>query len=255
MKLQKKCAAVVAALATGGLVGATSASATIFDCTKPLTHNLTLTSNSGCPGFGAPGGLVIGADHITINLNGFSMGDTFGEVLSSNGHRFDTIENGSLITQYIPLVLNNVQFFTIRNVQAQGDETGIVLTGGSHNRVVNSIAAKRFGGVALQLVRERDDLLRYDKTLGSPSGCNLTLDQTAGIRLTDNVFGHVAFNGSNRNILTRNQLNAPCSPPYSLPTPGVTGTGNFNVLRRNTIFGGVSLIGFGNVLLHNVFQP
>jgi hypothetical protein len=250
MRLHKKCAVVVAALATGGLVGATSASATIFDCTKPLTHSITLTSNSGCPGLGQPGGLVIGADHITINLNGFNMDDSFGEVLTSNGHRFVTIENGSMFTQGTVMPLKDVHHFTIRNVAVEGDNGGIVLTGGSHNRIVGSSTSTRTGVTELQLIGERGDVLRNDTTYDN---CQIELDHSSRNWIVGNAAGGLVLHNSNHNLVVGNSVGVGCIFPFA--PYGVAGTGNRNVIVNNAFRGAIALTGFGNVLLNNTIQP
>lgn len=260
MSFVKNCAAVAALLAAAGLTGAASAGATLLDCTRPLTHNLTLTEDSACAD-GFSGVLVIGADHITINLNGHSMVEAFGPVITSNGHRSDTIENGGLFTQGTPLPLNNVRFFTIRNVSAGGDIGGIVLMGGSRNRVVNTETSVRFSPeVSLQLIHEHNDLLQHDTT-PTHDGCRVELDQSFHNRLVNDAFGTLTLQGSDGNHIVRNHIvslidpNAPgCSNRFVGPG-GISGTGNFNVIRRNVITGGaISLTGIGNLLLHNDFQ-
>jgi hypothetical protein len=258
MSFQKNCAAVAAVIAIAGLTAAAPAGATLLDCSRPLTHNLTLTEDSSCAG-GISGTLVIGADHVTVNLNGHSLLETFGPVITSSGHRFDTIENGGLFTQGTPMPLNNVRYFTIRNVSAGGDIGGIVLTGGSHNRVINTETSVRFSPeVSLQLVHEREDVLRNDSTPDF-DGCRVELDQSFDNRLENDTFGALILHESNRNRIVRDHIVSAtstglgCSNPFVGPG-GITGTGNFNLVSHNVITGGaISLTGVGNLLLHNEF--
>jgi hypothetical protein len=91
---------------------------------RSLTHNLTLTEDSYCAGGVV---LVIGADHITINLNGYLLGGQFGTIMTSDRHRFVTIEKGRMLAESPALVLNNARHFTIRHLSVEGDDGGIGL--------------------------------------------------------------------------------------------------------------------------------
>ncbi len=260
MRFKSSCAAIAAVVATAGLAGTANANAASLDCGRPLTHDLTLTEDSTC-GDGFSGVLVIGADRITINLNGHSLSETFGPVIASLGHHSVTIENGALFTQGTPLLLNSARFFTIRNISLQGDIGGIVLTGGSRNRVLNTETSISFSPVAsLQLIHEHDDVLRNDTT-PTFDGCRVEIDRSFNNRLESDTFGAISLQGSDGNRIVRNHIvsfidkNRPsCSSPVA-GAGGITGSGSFNVIRRNVITGGaISLTGIGNRLLHNAFQ-
>jgi hypothetical protein len=246
-------------------VGQGSASAAVGDC-PPVTHNLTLTLpiiRGLEPCLSANfAGLSVGANHITINLNGFNLSEPFGPLISSNGHSFVTIENGGLGTQSSPLLLNNSHHFTIRNMHMSGNVGGVVMTDGSYNHLLNSTTAALGPVPSVQLIREHGDVIR-NVTAQFFQGCKIELDQSSGNRIKTSNFGWLILQGSNRNrivgnIITPNDGSTTtplqCALDPAVPG-GVTGTGNQNVIRNNTITGGViALTGFGNRAFFNAFH-
>lgn len=244
----------VALGATAAPAGAATLSGGVIDCSTPLTHSVTLTADAFCA-LGTNGdSLVLGADHITVNLNGHSLLTTFGPVIESTGHRFDTIENGSLFTQGGPIRLTHAHHFTIRNVSDGGENgPGVWLTGGSDNRVVNSHLELDFGGASLQLTAERRDVVRND-TVDS-FGCQVELDQTSGTRIVNSSMSELVLNGSSFNLVARNQITTPCQGFPPPPLIGISGTGNFNAVWRNVVPGEITLTGFGNWLWGNKIGP
>jgi hypothetical protein len=250
MRFREKCAAGVVVLAAAGLVGSASASAEIFDCTQPVTHSVTLTSDSSCAADGQV--LVIGADHVRINLNGHFFSANHSNAIESTGYSYITIENGNVGTAGAAIVLSNARRATIRNVMAGGDNGGVVLEGGLENRVLDS-SASTLGAAPIMLIGERGDVIRDDVSVdNTPVGGQLELDHSFGNRIVGNTIGELVLHRSSLNLIARNTVTRPLG---SVPG-GISGDGNFNVIVHNLVgSAGITLQGIGNVLLHNTIQP
>jgi len=133
--------------------GASAAPETVT-CGEAITHSIVIANDlSGC-GFGKAV-LAVGADHITIDLNGHTFGGIFAAPLSSTGHSFVTIQNGTLENNAIGLSLSGDHHDTVRNVTALGggEGPGIRLSNGSDNTVVDSTVS---GGPVCCLAFELD---------------------------------------------------------------------------------------------------
>ena len=135
MRLRKSLGALGAlAFMLGTLVAtATPASAAHVVCGQLVTTNITLDSNLGpCPG----DGLVVVADNVTIDLNGFRIsaangaGDNAGVTIGRLAGP-PTTPGGSPVA---PLEVSNV---TVKNGTIEGFDAGVVIAGGSGSTVKN----------------------------------------------------------------------------------------------------------------------
>jgi len=105
---------VVAAVAFGPALATPAAAATIT-CGKVITHSTTLSANIGpCPG----DGIVIGADGVTVNLNGHTVSG-----IAAKG-------NGGVGAR-----LRGRTGVTLKNGTITGFDAGVTIDGGSGNTV------------------------------------------------------------------------------------------------------------------------
>lgn len=113
-----------------GLAGtAAAAPATPVTCGTVITQSTTLSSNVGpC----ATDGIVIGADRVKLNLNGYKV---FGATTAAG------IAGG----QNVGVRFNNVSNSEVRNGEVTGFATGVRIDGGSGNRVTGIYAHDNIG--------------------------------------------------------------------------------------------------------------
>lgn len=229
----------------------------LIDCSKPLMHSVRLVPNTAFINCEPGTPITFGRDHITLNLGGQAVDHTFGSVVKVDGHRYDTVENGSVYTQATGIVETNAHHFTVRNVDAGGDSGGMLFSGGSDNRIVDSTADGRFAVTSLKLTQETGDVLRDVKT-NQAFGCQIELSQTTHTRLAGSSTASVLLDGSDHNRISRNTVvnsTDPTKPTCHAPG-GITGTGNYNLVSRNTVSGGqLSITGTGNRIFGNTVSP
>ena len=158
------CAATSLALTMGAVVplDASASSATAVVCGQTLTQNTRLANDLvDCPG----NGLIIGADHITVDLGGHSVDGVnaaASEGVSNDGHAGLRIQNG-VITDFFAngVAVRNAPRSTVRNLTikrigeggVEGDASaGILLKESAEstvtgNTVMNDVTAYQSDGV------------------------------------------------------------------------------------------------------------
>ena len=110
-------------------------------CGEVLTTDTTLTGDMTCAGTA----LRIGADGITVNLNGYMItgdGVTVGAAGVRNaGYNGVTIENGTITNFFFGIYLNGASGNTIQLITADGNTfSGIYVENGSNsNQIVDSV--------------------------------------------------------------------------------------------------------------------
>ena len=107
-------------------VGATPVSKTVF-CGQKITQSIIVNNNLGdCLGHG----LIVGANGITIDLNGKTIdGKSIGAAILNNGFDSVTIKNGRLVDFDYGVMLNNgAELNIVEGVTAEmNQEAGISL--------------------------------------------------------------------------------------------------------------------------------
>lgn len=148
---------VLAALAPALAVA--PAFASHVHCGDVLTQDTTLDSDLvGCAG----DGLVVGADGITVNLNGHLVegtgpgngsdviyGDTRDGVDDTAGHRGVTIENGEIRMFDTGVKLEDADSNRIRGVTAHDNLVGIILVESSGSRLESNYTYRNSYGIYL----------------------------------------------------------------------------------------------------------
>lgn len=230
-----------AALGCLAVLAGTARADTTIDCSQPLTHSITLTGNASCATR-----LTVGASNITINLNGFQFNTVFGPAIADNGYDGLTIENGRVFAQDSAIGLTNVHGAQLRNLSGTPDPA---LQGGGNNLIMNSSLAGGVGVLqpALTLSNERHDVISNDQ-LGQPGTLQLTNSDNNVIGR--DVVGAMIFSASNANVVGFNTVTSSIPGPH----PGITGTGNDNLLVRNHVQSGITLVGTGNFLFGNTYS-
>ncbi len=129
---------------------------TAVRCGDTVTHSVSLANDlMDCPG----AGLVIGANHITLNLNGHTIsGRLEGAVGIDNSAGYDgvTIENGAVrnFTNGVMLLEhatgNRVQRLTLNSDNSNGGaDNGILIFDSDHNRIAHNSISGSFNGIFL----------------------------------------------------------------------------------------------------------
>ncbi len=178
---------------------------TTVQCGQTLTHSVVLANDlTNCPG----DGLVIGADHITVNLARHTIDgavaqtdcdrpSTFGDGIRNSGYDGLTIENGTV-----------QQFDT-------GISAGDIGIGMSDSRLHDlTLRDNRFGGFDLggsRAADTQDDQIEHNVVSGSGCGTGIKLNTTranrvAHNRVRQNGTGIVVCCSGDSNVVERNQV-------------------------------------------------
>ncbi len=196
--------ASAALLAVAGLATGTGpASAAHVACGQTITVSTTLDSDVGP----CSRGIVIGANNVTLDLNGFTISGTpatgDGPGVNITGRTGVTVRNGT-ITQFDAGVAitggsgNTVTALTLFNNRGSfatdfGDGVAVFSSTGntiSYNRIRNN---GPFSGISL--VRSSNNLIEHNQITGN----NQSTSNTSGIRVEN-----VGFNASNNNTIRYN---------------------------------------------------
>ena len=211
-------------------------------CGQTILVSTVLDSNIGPCG----AGLVIGADNITLDLNGFTItggpvGDGPGILLPNrtgvtvkNGTvtQFDAgvaIQGGSANTVTAMRVLDNRGSFTTD----YGD--GIAVFNSTSNRITNNQVRNNGPYDGIGLIRSSFNVIDSNQVTD-----NIQSGQTSGIRLEN-----AGFNASNDNVVTNNLV-----ANNGLDGIQVFAGGSRNQIRFNQVFGnardGITVFAGGN---------
>ncbi len=195
----------------------------------------------------------VGADGITVDLNGHSWGGVWAS-FGTSGHSYVTIENGSFgPSKGTPLWMSGGHYDVVRNVKAGSlDGDGVSLSGGSNNTVVDSTL---YGGIAQFGVDLRDgennDVIDGNSAVGV---IGIWLDHSAGggNQITNNTAAGIEVAGSEDTIEANTVSGAVNYGGFR----GLQIDGNTNQVIGNDVISwsgvdGVRVTGIGNVLSGN----
>ena len=198
---------MMAAVASAGLMalGSGQAFASPVGCGETITHDTTLKGDlTNCPG----DGLVIGADNITLNLNGHTIDGT---VSQADCDRLATFRVGIRDSGYDGLTIENgsVQQFD------EGLAAGDIGVGMSDSRLHGlALRNNRFGGFDLGGSRAADtqnDQIEHNVVSGTGCGTGIKLNTTRANRVADNRVqndnaGIVVCCSGDSNVINRNAV-------------------------------------------------
>ncbi len=149
--------ALAGMLAVGYLIMAAPARAapapTTLSCGQVVTQDVALAADVVDCAQGTPG-LVVGANGITIDLNGhlvetpIGVDKTGGPGIVNDGHAGVTIRNGSVFGE-TGISLTGAAFNRVVGVSVDGFSVGVSISGGGGNAVHGGRAAGLFEGVAV----------------------------------------------------------------------------------------------------------
>ena len=146
--------AVVAAIAVSAwlALGCGQAFASHLSCGDVVTTDVTLDSDiTGC-GFDESG-LIVGADGVTIDLNGhtISASDVFADsgIEDRGGYDGIRIENGTIRGFESPILLSHSSGSTISSITVSDSTFGLFLAGSDGNTLTGITATNNFQGVLL----------------------------------------------------------------------------------------------------------
>lgn len=262
IRLRKLTTLLAAAAAlTLPTIGGAAAQTTPLACGQTITQNTTLTADVGpC----ANNGLIIGADNITLNLNGrriFGTPNPYDGAGVLIGQRTGvTVQNGT-VEQFDGGVVilgggnNTVTGITARrNIGFQSSVTGntrygdgFAILSSSDNSILNSQAVDNgpFSGIGVYSLVDSD----HSREIAGPSQRNLI----SGNQVNDNVVGRDGFTGFTDNDGIRIEPTFTCpqtDPECSGPVAG-------NIITNNQVsrsgLDGISIFGRspGNVITNN----
>lgn len=217
--MRKKCSILVAIVLTATLGYAAPASAAHVGCGDTITTNTSLDSNVGpCSGTG----IIVGADNITLNLNGFEIFGVIGVPGEGAGvHLIGrtgvTVQNGSIRYFDAGVAIeggsaNRVQRLVIdRN---EGDSStdfgdGIAMNATTQNVIKNNVITRNapFDGVGLFGAGGSDNNMIEANVISDNQGLRTigphgTTEEDDGVRLENGS----QFNLVRRNVIERNGL-------------------------------------------------
>jgi parallel beta-helix repeat protein len=233
-------------------------------CGDTITADTTLDSDLvNCPN----NGIVIGADEITLNLNGHTI--------DGDGEPFEPCPPGEFCD--VGLLNDGHDGITVRHGSVREFAVGVFVGRARHNRVLG-ISSRRnvfFGFVVAESARS---LVRGSSGSGNlpPEGDGMGLFGSHHVRVVDNSFRHNPHNPGihvvdSTNNVVRGNLISRSAPGILMeanrnqvrrnrcvrnPACIIVGPGNQNVIARNRVSGGGDGIaienGRGNVVARNV---
>jgi hypothetical protein len=183
------------------LVAATHGSEklTVLSCGQVVTANTTLDADVGPCGLG----VVIGADHVTLNLNGHRILGNGSGLGVSSAHTGVVVQNGRVVSFNTDVSLSG-DSSRVMNLQARNASTGISVTGKSNvvsgNRVfLNTNGIVGFGAGSQYT----------NNVLQSNSAVGLNTDNAASIsgnKALNNNEGIVFSNNTGASLTVTNNL-------------------------------------------------
>jgi parallel beta-helix repeat protein len=202
-------------LVLAGLVTGTVAPATASDlCGTTILANLTLDHDLTCSG----NGLIVGADGITINLNGHTIAGPGSGVGISVSNRTGVVIVGGTVKNFLAGVqLVNSTAIVVKENRFTGNQDAVFLIGSSGSTIKENTAWQNSRvGVMLR-----------------PSGIrNSTQNVVKENTLTDNTNGIILVETPTGNVLKENMISGSTNAGINV-NGGVAG----NVIQENAFIG------------------
>lgn len=240
--LASSVAVVVVGLALPPSAGAVSGP---VRCGETVTVDTRLTNDLiACPGLG----IVIGADDITLDLNGHTVdGDGIGdfEGIQSIGHHGVTIENGSIrqFVEGVAVIQGNDM--RLRNLRlADHRHVGILVAESGDVRIEHSTAV----GIAASgffVARSEDIEIQHNSV--SRSGGGVAARVSERIHVAHNTLsrnlgeGIALFDDADRSLVEKNTVGGNGTDGIV-----VTSGSDHNVVRQNSVVGSLGGVGIAD---------
>jgi parallel beta-helix repeat protein len=201
-----------------------AASAQPLTCGQTITKDTTLHSNLGpCPG----DGLVIGADDVTLDLNGHAIiGNATGEDVGVRdaGHDGVVVENGRIRGFSTAIKLDATDRSGVSDITASASPNSGFDVSGSYNSIVNNVA-------------------------------NPAPDSPFHISGAHNLISHNVTSGSYDGMRIEGSLNRVTHNRVEYANGGLWVRGSRNLVRANSVSfadSGLPVSGPGNIIRNNV---
>jgi parallel beta-helix repeat protein len=228
-------------------------------CGSVLTHSIVLTRDlTGCP----DNGLVIGADNVTLDLHGHTVGGdgTLQDqcpgdqpcdvgIDNSAGHTHLTVRGGSVRDFALGVLLVGADHNDLRQLSVtRSFFGGIIVVNSSGTRVMSSTVADNgltTDGAGIFLFTSRDSRIRSNRLTGNGDAGLVALSQSDNNTIADNT---VADN-TNAGIVVDGTGNEVRRNGVARNGDGIIVTGDGNRIRRNQVVDAVGCLdggcGFG----------
>jgi parallel beta-helix repeat protein len=253
----------VVALMLASLVAGAAQTANANDlCGITIVENLTLDHDQTCTG----NGLVVGADGITINLDGHTLaglGSGVGIVVT--GRSGVVITGGTVRNFTIGVQLAGSTGIVVKGIRAIGNRDGIFLIGSSGNTIKENLASQNSRvGVMLRpgAINNSTQNLVKENTLSDNTNGVILVETPSGNTLKENLItgssnAGIALNGGvSLNVIKENTLSGNAAGLlFNLGATGLLPTANTfleNTISTNTC-GTRGPVG-GNTFIENLFQ-
>ena len=220
-------------------------------CGLTIVENLKLDHDLVCTG----DGLIVGADGITVDLNGHTLaGLGSGVGIAVSGRHDVTITGGTITNFAVGVRLNTATDVVIRQMAFAGNPEGIDFQSGS---IGNTIKDSAFSGSATRAIMLRANVLDNDIKHNTFTGNRVGILVFAGVDNTvkDNVISGSTLAGirfsvlATANVIKDNQVTSNLAGIEFLAT--ATGSATGNELKANAI--GANDCGLKGPTAGNVF--
>lgn len=231
--------------------GAPRAHASQVQCGDTLTTDTTLTNDLvDCPGLG----LVIGADDVTLDLNGHTVdgnGVADFEGIQAIGHDGVTIKGGTIRDFVEAVAVISAHDVDLRDlVMAHHRHVGILVADAAHVRVQNTSSTHiAFSGIFVAVSHH----LRIERNSVSDSGAGISARASDHLRIRRNrtarneFEGVSVFDGTSRATISRNLA-------VANGFTGILVEGDHNSVTHNRVSrngDNVVVAGNSNLVAHN----
>lgn len=204
-------------------------------CGATITQNTRLQSDLiHCPG----AGLVIGADHITLDLNGHTVAGAAsvdepsrtGGIDNQAGHDGVTVKNGTVRGFPTGVVLIDATGNQLRNLVVTANEfDGVLLVDAARNRIENNVITRnRYSAI---IIFQSSGNVVSDNWLADNGYAGVFLPLSSDNEIQHNtIIGNeagTATDTSDRNVFSHNQL--------SHNRDGMIVSGSHNVIAENRV--------------------
>ena len=226
-------------------------------CGMTIVESLTLDHDQTCTG----DGLVVGADGITIDLNGYTLAGLGGGAgIVVTGRRDVTLAGGTITNFAVGVRMNSSTDVVIKQIAFVGNPEGIDFQSGS---IGNTVKDSTFRSSATRAIMLRGNVLDNDIKHNTFTDNRVGILIFAGVDNTvkDNIISASTLAGIRFNVLATanvvkdNEVTSNLAGIEFLVTP--TGSASGNELKANLIAtNGCGLKGptGGNAFTENLFQ-
>lgn len=261
MRVRPALATLLAAAALAPAASAASAATpTTVSCGQVITRNTTLANDlRNCHGIG----LVVGADRVTLDLNGHTVdgdGRADFEGIQVKGHDRATVKGGGRITDFVEgVAVLSSRGTRVRDLSIARERHVGVFVSDSRVVAVERSVASDIAFAGLFVTRSRDVRLKRSSVTASGSGIAARLSRGLRIAgnslsqnggpgidlydrtrdssvtrngLVDNEDGIVLEGGATRNVVARNSVSGSGAGPVLIAADA-------NRVDANTLTGGV----------------